>query len=255
MSIQENIDAYIKGSLSEEEIELLWVEFAKNPELLEQLELEVSLKEKFKKEAAKKADKKATIHQLPGWFWHASAAATVLLVIMIQVFREPTPTQLHEFLLSEIDSFDYEAITAVRGSSEVQTSSDSLFNLALKAAQASSSEKAISLYEELIALSPAEPYLSKSHLNLGIIYYNKGDYDQAITNFNKVTEQDELSKMIEEKAFWFLANSLANVDNKEKARVAAQRAYSLQGRYKDPAFKLLRKLDYDLGYIKAESIQ
>lgn len=42
--IYKKIDAYVKGTLSNNEIDTLWVEFAKDPELLDRLELEVSLK-------------------------------------------------------------------------------------------------------------------------------------------------------------------------------------------------------------------
>lgn len=257
MNIQENIDAYIKGTLPEEDVERLWMEFAKNPELLDQLELEVSVKEILKKEVGQKKQKSApaTIHTLPGWFWHASAAAVVLLVISIQVFREPTPTQLEQFLMQEIDPIELEDMETTRGSEDVSSKTDSLFSLALQAATTQSDQQAIALYNELIALSPSEPLFSKSHLNLGIIFYNKGEYDSAIENFSVVAEQAGLSKMIEEKAYWFLGNSLANVERKEEARDAVHKTYMLDGRYKDPAFKLLRKLDYDLGYIKAESIK
>ena len=255
MSIQENINEYIRGTLPEEEIEKLWIEFAKNPELLDQLELEVSVKELLKKEAAQHKPKKATIHQLPDWIWHASAAAAILLVVFIQIFREPTPTQLSQFLENQISPLQFENIDAVRGKTDKQSSSDSLFSLAVQAATINSAQQAIALYNELLLLNPGEPFFSKAHLNLGIIYYNKSEYEESANRFNTVINQEQITKRTKEKAYWYLANALANLEKLEEARDAVYEAYKLEGRFKDSAFRLLRKLDYDLGNTKAEPTQ
>ena len=47
--IRKQIDAYLNGQLSEKEIEALWVEFAKNPDLLDELEIEVGVENYLKK--------------------------------------------------------------------------------------------------------------------------------------------------------------------------------------------------------------
>lgn len=46
--IYKTIDAYVKGKLNESDIERLWVEIAKDPDLLDRLELETGVEKNFR---------------------------------------------------------------------------------------------------------------------------------------------------------------------------------------------------------------
>jgi hypothetical protein len=53
--------------------------------------------------------------------------------------------------------------------------------------------------------------------------------------------------MITEKAYWYMGNALVNIGELEAAQEAVFQAYQLDGIFRNPAFRLLKKLSDDLG--------
>jgi len=253
IDIYKRIDAYIKGSLSENEINELWVEFAKRPELLEDLELEVSVRETIKKKFESEIKKVSKITSLPSWTWHAAAAAVLLIVVGIQFFQVPSKSNLEQFLVNSIKSDQLETSDGIRSKDMMMMKADSMLNLGFNEFVNGNNRRALILFNEVISEYDYEPYGSKAYLNKGIVYYNEASYDSAITAFEASLIRVDDSKMIEEKAFWYLGNALANTQKYEEARTAIYQAYSLEGIFRKPAFLLLQKLNYDLGYSEAES--
>lgn len=245
--IRKHIDAYVKGRLSGEEIEALWVELAKNPELLKVLEVEVGLKKLL---ADQKSTKKteAVIHKLPRWTWHAAAAAVILLVALLQLFRVETPTELREFVVADIEAKQLETADALRGDETGISPADSLLNLGFNAFLSGDEQKALSFFDEIIHSYEEEPYLSKAFLNKGIILYNSGTFEDAAAAFKEAADRAEQSTMIQEKAWWYLGNALVNLGQPEEARAAVFKAYQLNGIFRNPAFRLLIKLNEELGF-------
>ena len=252
--IQKRIDAYIKGSLTEDQINDLWVEFAKQPELLNDLELEVGVRELIKEGFSNKSSTRATIFSLPNWKWHAAAAAVLILVFGIQFFQIPSKSDLDQFLVSSINSDQLETADGIRSKELSLFDADSILNLGFNEFVNGNSNRALSLFNEVISEFDFEPYGSKAYLNKGIVYYNESSYDSAIVAFKASIDRVSDSRMIEEKAYWYLGNALANVGEFEDARQAIFHAYSLEGVFRKPAFLLLQKINYDLGYSEAESV-
>ena len=58
--IRKKLDAYLKGNLSNEQVDELWVEFAKQPELLNDLEIEVGIRDIIKNEGVRKDNNNET---------------------------------------------------------------------------------------------------------------------------------------------------------------------------------------------------
>lgn len=249
-SIYKRIDAYVKGTLSESDIDALWEEFAKDPDLLDQLELEVGIKKIIRDRISKK--KIAPTHSLPNWVWHASAAAVVLIVALVQLFRVDTPTNLEDFLVLNIPNEQLETADGIRSKDMAITSADSLLNLGFAAVSAGNDEKAIELFSEVISNYDEEPYVSKAFLNRGIIKYNDGAYPESISNFEEAATRASDNRMISEKAYWYLGNAYVNIGELEKALEAVGEAYNRDGIFRKPAFVLYRKLSYDLGEIDFE---
>jgi len=250
-NIYKKIDAYVKGSLSEEEIELLWNEFAKDPSLLDHLELEVGVKKIIREKTVKKTTP-AKIHSLPNWVWHASAAAVIVLVALVQLFRVETPQNLQDFVVTSIPNQQLEIADNMRSEASGISEADSLLNLGFAAVSSGNTEEALFLFSEVIRKFNSEPYASKAYLNKGIINYNDGLYDEAIVNFEESAERAKENRMISEKAYWYLGNAYINVDQPEKALVAIGEAYNRNGIFRKPAFLLYRKLSYDLGKTDVE---
>jgi tetratricopeptide (TPR) repeat protein len=252
--IRKRIDAYIKGSLTEDQITELWVEFAKQPNLLDELELEVGVKEIIEKGFVAETTNKASIKSLPNWTWHAAAAAVLIIVAGIQFLQIPSKSNLDQFLVNSINSDQLETANGIRSKQMVVFSADSLLNLGFNEFVNGNSTRALTLFNEVISDYDYEPYGSKAYLNKGIVYYNESSFDSAIVAFNASLSRVSDSKMIEEKAYWYLGNSFANIGQLEEARTATYQAYSMEGVFRKPAFLLLQKLNYDLGYSEAETV-
>jgi len=248
--IYEKIDQYVKGNLDEKEIQALWEEFAKNPELIEDLELEVGVREILREKAH--GASKSKIHNLSNWKWHASAAAAVLVVIFIQLFRVDTPTELGDFLVRNIPNDQIETANGIRSKEMVISKADSLLNLGFAALSSGNEEKAMEIFSEVISNYNQEPYASKAYLNRGIIQYNDGKYTEAAENFEEAAQRASENRMISEKAYWYLGNAYINIDENEKALEAIGEAYNRDGVFRKAAFVLYRKLSHDLGLIDIE---
>lgn len=246
LEIRQRIDAYVKGQLKEEEIQELWNEFAKNPELLDVLELEVNVKAIIEKNVTQAAPK-SKIYKLPSWTWHAAAAAAIIIVALVQLFRVDTPTNIDQFVVQQINPSEIETSDGVRNKDMRITTADSLLNLGFEAIISGNEDRALELFDEVINNYGEEPYGSKAFLNKGIILYNEGDYDSAILAFEEAAERVEDSRMITEKAYWYLGNALVNIGELEAAQEAVFQAYQLDGIFRNPAFRLLKKLSDDLG--------
>jgi tetratricopeptide (TPR) repeat protein len=247
--IRQRIDAYIKGQLSEEEIHALWNEFAKNPELLDILEIEVNVKVLIERQVmnSKPDSGSATIRKLPSYTWHAAAAAVFVIIALVQIFRVETPTQMDQFVVNQINPGQVETSDGIRTKDMRITTADSLLNLGFEAIVSGNEDRALELFEEVINRYSEEPYGSKAFLNKGIILYNESNYEEAIAAFREAADRVEDSRMILEKAHWYLGNALVNVGELEEAQKAVFEAYQLDGIFRQPAFRLLKKLSDDLG--------
>jgi tetratricopeptide (TPR) repeat protein len=248
--IRQQIDAYVKGQLTEEQIQELWTEFAKNPELLDVLEIEVNVKEIIEREAL--GSGKATINKLPSWTWHAAAAAVLAIVALVQLFQVNTPTEMNQFVVQNIEPGQLETSDGVRAKDIRITTADSLLNLGFEAIISGNENRALQLFDEVISKYDEEPYGSKAFLNKGIVLYNESEYDEAIEAFKESANRVEDSRMISEKAYWYLGNALINIGELEEARSAVYEAYKLEGIFRKPAFRLLKKLSSDLGNVDYE---
>ena len=244
--LRQQIDAYIKGQLGEKEIQELWNEFAKNPELLDILELEVNVKTIIEENALNK-EVDSTLGRLPKWTWHAAAAAAILIVALLQLFRVDTPTEYKDFVVQKINPAQIETAEAVRDIDDQLTTADSLLNLGFEAIVSGDEERALEIFDEVINEYDEEPYGSKAFLNKGILLYNESEYDQAIDAFREAISRVEDSRMITEKAYWYLGNALINIGELEEAQSAVFNAYQIYGIFRAPAFRVLKKLRNDLG--------
>lgn len=230
--IRRQIDAYIKGNLRENEIQELWNEFAKEPELLELLEIEVNIKELIEQQADsfnKKEQKVSPISKLPKWTWHAAAAAAIILVALVQLFRVDNAVSLDQLVVQNIDPTQIETSDAIRSKDLSITSADSLLNLGFQAFISGETSRAMTLYTEVIKGYNEEPYGSKASLNKGIIHYNTYEYQQAIFEFEQAIDRVKDNRMITEKAYWYLGNALVKVGKLEEAKNAVIKTYQLDG--------------------------
>ncbi|MEO1023875.1 MAG: tetratricopeptide repeat protein [Bacteroidota bacterium] len=244
----ERIDAYVKGNLTANDEQALWEELALYPEWIETLETELGVYHiltRAKESEQRKAP--APVRRIPSFAWPLSTAAIVLLVLGIQLFRVPTPTELNEFIVERIEPSQMEVSQAVRSEGAPASTADSLLNAGFEAALAGNYEKAEQAYQQVIELQEEASTVSRAHLNTGIIRYNEGAFAEASTLFEQTAAQAEEGSMIAEKAYWYWGNSLVNLGKLEEGRAVVYQAYQMDGLFRDDAFLLILKLNVELG--------
>lgn len=249
IELEKKIDAYIKGNLSGEEVEQLWVELIKKPEYISLLETEIDVARIYQ---AKKQEK------TPGknlWRWIAVAATVVLLVISINFFSTDAQMPLREWTQHSINlSENLSSAPVTRSATDISTS-DSLLNAGFKAAIEGNTEKAISIFEGMLTEYEDPPLRAKIHLNLGILKYNTGDYASSIQNFKQTLSAAADGSPMAERAYWYMGNALINNEQLKQAHEAVKKVYTSGEIYKTEAFKLLKRLDYELGNIDFENFE
>lgn len=260
--IEQRIDAYIKGRLNQDEIEQLWVELLKKPHYIDLLETELGVKTIIEEKAkAEKRSKSAGKEAIPvtflnrNWKWMAAAAAVALLILSINLFQVDNSQILQQMALSDINIAEsLESAPVLRSEKAVSlTPADSLLNLGFKAALLGEVERALEFYNQVIERGEDGTATAQAYINIGIIRYNADSFGKAATAFRNALDSIEDHPGLQEKAQWYLGNAYIHMDRLEDAREAIYQAYAADGIYRKPAFRLLRKLDYELGNIDAET--
>lgn len=260
LEIEKQIDAYIKGRLTEDEVQALWIELFKHPKYIDHLETELSIKLIIEKQLEEQdaaflqdfdthADQSEAAQPLfmRSWKWLAAAASVAILVIAINFLQLDSNQSVQQLTLGEINLVENLAAPEVVRSQNVEsTALDSLLNLGFKAAISGDRERAFEIYNEAIQKFKDEPKTAMAFLNMGILNYNSGDYEVAASDFVKAINQVSEDPMLKEKAYWYLGNAYTNLGQLEEAKTAIQKAHDLQGIYQNPASRLLQKLDKEL---------
>lgn len=258
IEILEKIDLYIRGKLSQEEIDELWKVFLEHPEYYEMLETEVHLrsliqkgkKPSFVSESGGSSNAESS-QGFTGWLY--AAAAAVLLALGLQFFSIQHPDPIPSFAIVEIEQSHLIGSDVYRSDEQRSENIDIAINKALATAYEGETETAIQEFQEILSQSPTSQQRARVEMNLGILFYNTGQYEAAKDHFQSVTGMEEITDYQEEKSWWFLGNSYLNLNQPLEAREAVSNAYSMNGRFQPAALALLKKLDLRLGNIPSEA--
>lgn len=273
--LDSRIDAYLNGQLSDHEIDELWSELIGNSDYYDYFKTKVHLKKIFEERASTSSDdssQSASVHPLPQeqksknsdskrtdsnttWIWFAAAAAILALVFGLNIFQMSTDTSLSFWTIESIPSGKLESPDIMRSDSGKTKKSDSLLNLGYHAMITGEIDQAEQLYTTIVTKYSNEQSALLAHLNLGILKYNQEHYEKAISHFKSVIESNTPRVRVEEKAYWYMGNAYVNLDELEKARDAVHEAWSINGVYRNPAGRLLRKLDYQLGRVDYDNFE
>ena len=258
LELEKQIDAYIKGHLSDEEAQELWEELLLHPEYIDLLNTEIGVQSivtgSDTQHPPVKDKRHSLIHTLQNsWKWVGAAAVVALLVVAINFFSADSTRSLQELSVNSINLSENLSSAPVLRSQDLQISpEDSLLNLGFKAAVDGNLSQAITLYSQVIHDYPDLPAAVQAHLNKGIIEFNKAQFDEAILSFKAVTQKAEEQSFTKEKGFWYLGNAYIHTDSLEKAHSAIFQAYSMDGIYRTSARDILKKLDEELGHPQRE---
>jgi len=253
--IYREITRYIDGDLSNEEVENLWAQFVDNPEYYKWFETELHLRDLAKKESESNI---YSIHSEPEQdtqtsFWKSSkgwilaVAAAVVISFGLQLFSTGDTPIAHPDSISKIDLNEMSGSDILRSEGDVSQTMDIEINRALASAYEADLEGAVRKFRALLLQDPDPQQKARIELNLGILYYNMTNYEQAKLFFESVANTEAMNRFFTEKAWWFLGNAYLNLEMLEEAKQAVNNAYESDGRYVEAAQSLLQKLDEDLG--------
>lgn len=258
IQLLETIDQYIRGELSQDEIDELWKKFLQHPEWYDWFETDLHLrslikkgkKPNFNKGEEPSGSKPSALKNYRVWIY--AAAAAVVFAIGLQFFSFEQDEPIQSFALAEIEPSNLIGADVVRSGDRTAEDLDVAINDALATVYEGETAEAIEEFRELLAKSPNNQQQARIEMNLGILFYNSGDYDSARQHFRSITEIENIEDHQKEKSWWFLGNALLNLDEPRAAREAIFHAYSMNGRFQSAALSLLKKLDVRLGNIPTE---
>jgi len=253
IEITKQIDAYLKGELSDQQVHEFWVKLLKQPKLLELLEIEAALKDIYKEQQpAPGSDeyKNRTEEEYRRWnvsstgfISIAIAASVAILISILFILQEPEIKKGRELAINKIAVTKMESPQIQRSENQQVSPIDSLISLGLHAAFNNNLSEAERIYREIIEKYDSQPSVAMAHLNLGIINYNLRKYKKAIVNFQNALQIPDINILVTEKAYWYMGNAYLNLDNWQKARDAIYQAYVEHGVFRKPAGNLLDTID------------
>lgn len=244
------IDRYITGELDQNETDLLWVEFLKNPNYYDWFETELHLRHLLKKgsiQEKKPAAKPEYFRIGNAKIWILAMAAIILLSFGIQYFSVSDTDFMTQIALDNIDHTELLGSDILRSDQQEVRPIDISINEALAEALEGNNEAAIGRFREIISEFPAAEQRSRIEMNLGILLYNASDFTGAKELFANVIAADSATSYSREKALWFLGNTFLKLEEPENAKEALFEVYSKDGRFKNSASQLLLQLNSDLG--------
>lgn len=260
IELEKQIDAYVKGKLSEEEAQQLWEQLLQRPDYIDLLKTELGIKAIFNErtlENPSSANENNIVYSIQkSWKWVAAAAAVALLVVSVNFFQLDTNQSLKSSAIQKFNlAENLSSAEILRNQKSEIIPSDSLLNRGFEKALSGNVSEAIEMYDEIIDEYGDEPAVVKAYLNKGIIQYNSGGFGESIESFKAVLEKGTDKDVIREKAYWYMGNAYINIEKLEKAREAIHKVYSMDGIYRKPSFRLLRKVDYELGNVDYDNFE
>ena len=223
LEIEEKIDRYVNGELSQEEIEDLWVELIQDDEYVDYLETTANLKEATGKGASKRNSGR-------GWIYAAAASLILLVAVMGTLqfgFFESSGEQIKPVEDIELDYYrSSEDATTITDREQIIRNALNLFN-------EGRFDEAINLLESERNKATEAEWIAKLNLTMGTLFYNTDKFNNAAFYFNDIINnyKDQVSTLTLEKAYWYLGNSYFQLDMLAEAEAAMQKAYELNGAY------------------------
>ncbi|MDZ7715981.1 MAG: hypothetical protein U5J95_07170 [Balneolaceae bacterium] len=234
--IEEKIDRYVNGQLSEKEIEELWIELIQDEYHLDYLKSVANLKEAVKNK--KKQKEKAQVRR----YWSYSAAAVIIvLVTVLSVFNIPgldSSASVEPIASIELDYYRSADGTLSDNGEDKQVISD-----AIALANTGKFDQAVSLLNTELEKASDIEWKAELNLNLGSLYYNEGSYQKSTEYFqNVIAAKESVNVLVLEKAYWYLGNAYFQLDRLSQAQQNIQSAYDLNGAYRRVAKSYLDAL-------------
>lgn len=257
--ILKEIERYIKGELSQPEIDALWMEFLKNPEYYHLFETDLHFRQlakesksrgrnPFKHPKSAEANDEALSTQRTGFtnrvsLWFGAIAAIVIIGFGIHYSLIDKDSTFASYSMSQIDVNEMTGTDIFRSEEDVAGPLDIAINQGLAYAYSGNDNRAKTIFERVLDRNPNPEQKARAEMNLGILLYNQGEYELASDYLRRAADESEISEFFEERALWFLANTYLKQDMPEESKIALSRAIEIDGRFRSDAERLLGKID------------
>ena len=230
--LEEKIDRYVNGQLSQSEVDELWAELIQDGYHLDYLKTVANLKEVVKK----KKERRKTLKMRRYWSY-AAAAVLALTIGILGVINLQQSNINGEIQPIESIELDYYRSSEGTVGNEVD---NKVIRDAITLANTGQFDQATALLNKALQQANDPQWISELNLNLGSLYYNEGNYRQSTDYFQKIIAQKESAnnnlsteeKLILEKAYWYLGNAYFQLDELDKAKQNIENAYALNGAYR-----------------------
>lgn len=231
-NIKHQIDLYVNGRLSEQEVEELWTELVQNEDYMDYMKTAANVKAIVEEERAQKQQRYYR-------YWAYAAAAVIALVIgVMTVLNYPSQQKLG---VKPLQKIELEYYRSADGSISPSTRND-IIQQAIELANNGNTQGAIDLLKNQMSQTNDPVSIASLSLNIGSLYYNSDDFNQAVTYFRKVVNQPKVGVLTLEKGYWFLGNTYFQMGQLDNARKAIRNAYDLNGAYRRVAKSYLDAL-------------
>jgi len=233
--LEEKIDHYVNGRLSPEETDELWAELIQDGYHLDYLKTVANLKAVIKE----KREKRKAREKRKYWYYAAAAVIVVLIAVLGVINLSTQSSSANVKPISNIELDYYRS-----GGGTINKGKDAqIIQHAIQLANTGKVDQAISLLKNELKSASKPSWVAKLDLNIGSLYYNQGEFDNAIKYYNKVVAyKDQIDVLTLEKAYWYVGNAYFHQDQLTKARENIKNAYELNGAYRRVAKSYLEAL-------------
>lgn len=235
--LERRIDLYINGKLSEEEVDTLWAELIQNEYYFDYAKSVANIKAVI--ESERKTHEVTPTYQLRKIASYGVAAAIAIIIGVIGVLNF-NAENIGSDGLEAVGWIEYDTYRSSNDSPAI--TNNEVIKTAIRLANDGSTEEAIELLKNEIALETDIEVIAELSLSLGSIQYNYGDYENAQLNFERVVSQSGINSLILEKGYWYLANTQIQLDNLTDAEESLQRTLDIDGQYSRVAERYLNAI-------------
>lgn len=218
--IENKIDQYVNGELTQEEIDELWAELIQDGYHLDYLKTVANLKE-----VVRTKKKRGKVLRMKRYWSYAAAAVIAITIGILGVMN------FQQDMVEPIDSIELDYYRSSDGA--INNADNNVIRDAITLANTGKFDQATALLNNELQEANDPQWISELNLNLGSLYYNEGEYQQSTSNFKEVVQRESsIDVLTVEKAYWYLGNAYFQLDDLDNAKENIEKAYALNGAYR-----------------------
>lgn len=230
LDLEDRIDRYLKGTLSQDDVDTLWVDVIQTG-YVDYLKTAATVR-KLATEREPVAVPIPLRHT--GRLRTAAAAAAAVVVVgvgstLVWVSTQPAS------VFQPLERIEYDVVRSTQPSASA--SQQAIVREATSLAALGDTQGALATLEG-VGVSATEDV----RLLRGIILYNEGAHSEALHIFTVLASEEGLTRETVEKAVWYAGNAAVRLGDTATAIAWLKRAIDMDGPYSRPAQSLLSSL-------------